>query len=154
SSTGLISGTPTNAGNFTFTFVVKDAAAATISKGFTLTINSTAPPLNITTASPLVSGTVGTAYSQTLAATGGTAPYAWSVIRSCPTRRPSEHSSTGLISGTPTNAGNFTFTFVVKDAAAATISKGFTLTINSTAPPLSITTASPLVSGTVGTAYS
>src|SRR5205814_7077182 len=85
-TSGAISGTPTTAGTSNFTAQVTDSASGKASKAFTLTINSTAPPLSITTASPLVSGTVGTAYSQTLAATGGTPPYAWSDIGSASRR--------------------------------------------------------------------
>jgi hypothetical protein len=44
-----------------------------------VTIVNVPAPLVISTASPLPSGTVGTAYSQTFAATGGTPPYRWSV---------------------------------------------------------------------------
>src|SRR5204862_62956 len=153
-TSGAISGTPTTAGTSNFTVQVIDSSSGKASKAFTLTINSTAPPLSITTASPLPSGTVGTVYSQTLAATGGTAPYAWSVISGSLPAGLTLNATSGAISGTPTTAGTSNFTVQVIDSSSGKASKAFTLTINSTVPPLSITTASPLPSGTVGTVYS
>src|SRR5262249_9901343 len=54
------------------------ATQGAVSGSTTLTV---APaPLTITTNSPLPQGTVGGAYSTTLAATGGTPPYTWSIV--------------------------------------------------------------------------
>jgi 6-phosphogluconolactonase (cycloisomerase 2 family) len=110
--------------------------------------------LSITTASPLPNGTVGSGYSQTLAATGGTPPYGWSVTAgTLPAGL--TLSSGGVLSGTPTASGTSNFTVQAADSGTQTTTKGFALTINGGAPPpLSITTASPLPNGTVGTAYS
>jgi len=43
-----------------------------------LSITISAPPLSVTTLT-LPGGTLGTAYNQTLGATGGITPYAWSI---------------------------------------------------------------------------
>ena len=59
--------------------------AATATKALSITIN--AATLSITTAS-LPAGTVGTAYSQTLAATGGVTPYTWAISVRKPPERP------------------------------------------------------------------
>ena len=57
----------------------------------------------------LPAGTVGTAYSQTLTATGETGPFSFSVSSgSLPPGL--TLSSEGVISGTPTAAGSFSFT--------------------------------------------
>src|SRR5436190_1883374 len=149
-----MSGTPTTAGTSNFTVQVTDSASGKASKAFTLTINSTAPPLSITTASPLVSGTVGTAYSQTLAATGGTPPYAWSIISGSLPAGLTLNVTSGANSGTPTTPGTSNFPVQLIDSTSGNASKPYTTLFRSTAPPLSITTASPLLSGTVGTAYS
>ena len=72
-------------------------------------------------------GTVGTAVSLQLSATGGTPPYTWSA-----TGLPAglTISSSGLISGTPTTAGTSTVTATVRDSASQTGSTSFTFTIN------------------------
>ncbi len=103
----------------------------------------------ITTSSPLPAGTAGTAYNHTLTAVGGTLPYTWSVISG---GLPSglSLSTNGVISGTPGMATNASFTArVVGGSLSAT--KAFTLMIQPAVP--TITTASPLPSGTAGAAY-
>src|SRR6266436_4608491 len=61
-------------------------------------------PLQITTTSALTSGQVGVAYSIALSATGGTAPYSWSVsLGSLPNGL--ALSMTGQITGNPTTNG-------------------------------------------------
>jgi hypothetical protein len=106
-------------------------------------------PPTITTSS-LPNGTVSVAYSQTLAATGGTTPYNWSIASgTLPTGL--ALNTSGVISGTPTTAGGPTaVTFRVTDSTSATTTKSLSITINS---PPSITTSS-LPNGTVGVAYS
>jgi hypothetical protein len=137
---------PTAAGTANFTVQVRDNASRTATKSFALTVDT--PPLAITTESPLPNGTVGTAYSQSLAATGGTPQYTWSVT-GAPTWL--TLSSAGVISGTPTTAGTANFTVQVRDNASRTATKSFALTVDP--PALSITTTS-LPSGSVGGAYS
>jgi hypothetical protein len=73
-------------------------------------------------------GTVGTAVSLQLSASGGTAPYTWTA-----TGLPSglSISSGGLISGTPTTAGTYSVTATAKDSLNATGSTTFSWTIGS-----------------------
>ncbi|HEY3750625.1 MAG TPA: putative Ig domain-containing protein [Pseudonocardiaceae bacterium] len=73
------------------------------------------------------SGTVGTAASLQLSASGGTAPYTFTAT-GLPTGL--SVSSGGLISGTPTTAGTFTVAATVHDSAAGTASTSFTWTIS------------------------
>ncbi len=105
---------------------------------FTVTAPPTAPA--ISTASPLPAGTVGTAYSQTLAATGGTTPYAWSVTSGTLPAGLSL-SSGGVLGGTPTAAGASSFTVQVTGGGSAT--KSFSLTIN----PAPVTLSGIAISG-------
>jgi hypothetical protein len=91
-----------------------------------------APPaaaLSITTTS-LPNGTVGVAYSATLAATGGTTPYSWSVSAGSLPAGLSLNSTTGEISGDPMFTGSRTFTITVTDNVSATASREFTITVN------------------------
>ena len=86
-----------------------------------------APP-SITTSS-LPGGTVGVPYSQALAATGGTTPYTWSVSSgSLPTSL--SLSSGGVISGTPSVAGTFSFVVEVTDASSLTATASLSITIS------------------------
>ena len=126
-SAGAITGTPTAGGVSTFTVQVTDSASAIGSKTFSLTVPP--PPPSITTSSPLPSGFTGGAYSQTLAATGGTTPYSWSVSSGALPAGLTLSSSSGAISGTPTAAGTSTFTVKVTDSASATATKDLSLTV-------------------------
>jgi hypothetical protein len=72
-------------------------------------------------------GTVGTAVSLQLSASGGTAPYTWTAT-GLPTG--TSISSSGLISGTPTTAGTYSVTATAKDATNATGSATFSWTIS------------------------
>jgi subtilisin-like proprotein convertase family protein len=78
-------------------------------------------------------GTVGTATSLTLAASGGTAPYTWSA-----TGLPaglSINATTGVVSGTPTTANSYPVTVTATDAAARPGNASFTWTINPVSVP-------------------
>ena len=106
-----------------------------------------AAPLQITTPPTLPSGVVGVSYSQTLSATGGTAPYIWFISSGALPAGLALNNLDGTISGTPQNRGTFRFTVRVVDVALDTVTKDLTITIN----PLGITTSS-LPAGTVGVA--
>ena len=87
-------------------------------------------PVIITTASPLPQGTDHVAYSHQLTAAGGTMPYTWSKTGALPRGITLSHS--GLLSGTPTRSGTFTFTAKVKDSSTPRkekASKSLTITI-------------------------
>ncbi|MFA7249106.1 MAG: Ig domain-containing protein [Dehalococcoidia bacterium] len=149
-STGVISGMPTTIGTMSFTVQVADSAAHTDTQALSITVNA-AGTLAVTTAS-LTAGQVRVAYSRTLAATGGTMPYTWSVIAGGLPAGLSLNTSTGVISGTPTTAGPSAFTVQVADSAAHTTTQALSIMVNA-AGTLTITTAS-LPAGQVGTAYS
>ena len=153
-SSGQISGTPSTAGVFSFTLTVTDSATAQASQTLELTISANGSTLTITTTSPLPGGTVGVSYSQTLNASGGTQPYSWSITTGTLPTGLALNSSTGAISGKPSAAGTSNFTVQVSDSASGKASQPFALTINAGGSTLTITTTSPLPSGTVGVSYS
>lgn len=113
------------------------------------------PALTISTSSPLPPATAGTAYSQTIAATGGKPPYKWSLVSVSPSTPQwlSIDASSGVLAGTATAAGSFTATVRATDASNPTLqdTRSFAITMNP--PDLKITTTS-LPAGTAGTAYS
>jgi len=151
SSSGLYTAPPTISSTRSVMVTATSVADATKSASATVTL---IPPVQITTSS-LPGGTVGTAYNATLAATGGVAPYTWSVASGQLPPGTSLSTSTGLISGTPTTAGSYNITMQVTDAAGYQATALLTLVIaacTGCSGPLSITTSS-LPAGSVGVPY-
>ncbi len=150
SSAGAISGTPTASGTFSIVITVTDSASNTASGTFSLTVQ---PTLAVSTTT-LPSGTVGVAYSQTLAATGGTGTgYAWSVNPAGSTSLAAvglSVSSAGVLAGATPTAGTATFTATVTDSASHTASATLSVTVYAA---LTVTTTS-LPSAYTGMAYS
>ncbi len=71
-------------------------------------------------ATPLPNGSAGSPYSASLVATGGTAPYVWSIAAgSLPAGL--SLSATGAIDGTPTTAGETSFSVLVTDASPGAV---------------------------------
>jgi hypothetical protein len=96
---------------------------------------------------PGVSARVGVAYSQSLQAIGGAAPYTYSIsVGSLPAGL-SLNSSTGAITGTPTTVGPVTFTAKVTDSASATATEAITIMVTG------FTIASPPATGVIGDVY-
>ncbi|MBI3680377.1 MAG: putative Ig domain-containing protein [Acidobacteria bacterium] len=145
-SSGAITGTPTQAARFAFTIQVVDRLSQRAQQSYVVNILAR---LEITTAS-LPGGTVGAAYSGTVAATGGETPYAWSILTGSLPDGLSLGSATGAISGSPTRAATFNFTVQVSDRAGRRATRSYTIEILA---GLAISTAS-LPAGTVGIGYS
>jgi hypothetical protein len=78
----------------------------------------TSGPLQITTTS-LPGGTVGQPYSFALQAVGGNPPYTWWYAKGGDLPRDLHFSTSGVLSGTPKRAGNYSITFRVRDTAIA-----------------------------------
>ncbi|HVA09837.1 MAG TPA: G1 family glutamic endopeptidase [Acidimicrobiales bacterium] len=138
SSNGAITGTSSVSGNSTFAVRVTDAATPTVQTASTsFSIEVSGALLAITTSS-LPSATVGTAYSASLTATGGTPPYSWTVTSgSLPTGL--SLSSAGAVTGTPSTQGSATFTVEVTDATsptAQTASAAFSIEVSAPAIPI------------------
>lgn len=147
---GELSGTPTQSGAFSLTVEAEDGNGQTGMRIYDLTV--TTPTLDVTPAS-LSPGVAGTAYSQALTASGGIEPYTFTVTGGA---LPAGIvvTSAGMISGTPTVAGNFSFSVTVTDSTAGTAAS---LTVNyvlDISPPAIALNPPTLPNGTVGTAYS
>src|SRR6185503_4043452 len=119
---GTLSGTPTANGTFNFTVKATDSSTGTgpfNKTSGTLTLTIAAPTISYTPTNPLPA-TVGTAYSRSLAsATGGTAPYSYTIASgSLPAGI--TLASNGTLSGTPTAGGTFNFTVTATDSSGGT----------------------------------
>ena len=136
-STGVISGTVgASAVSETFTVKVVDANGVSDTQALTLTVNA-APSITTTT---LAGATQGGAYSQTVAGTGGTTPYAWSITTGILPSGLTLNAATGVISGTVgASAVSETFTVTLTDADGVTATKSLTITVNA-APSITTTT--------------
>ncbi len=150
SASGLIAGTPTTVGTYTFSVTVNDSSMSEQFASATLSITVNPPaPVIITTTSPLPGGTVGKAYSIPLRAQGGAVPYTWTLASG--TIPPGlTLGAAGSLTGTPTQAGNFTFALTVTDVDGTAATATFSLVV---ASGFAITTQS-LAQATAGVAYS
>jgi hypothetical protein len=114
-ATGVISGTSSALGTSAFTVEVTDsespAASATAADSITV---ATLPSVTTSRLPPIV---VDQPYSATLAATGGVAPYTWSVTAGSLPPGLSLDAATGVISGTPAAGGSFPFTVTATDSS-------------------------------------
>jgi hypothetical protein len=90
-------------------------------------------PPSITSPATLPGGTEYESYSVTLAATGGTGSYTWSVTADTPMTLPEGttlNSSTGAITGVPTGSGYYIVNFQVTDSASASAQAQLTIPIS------------------------
>ena len=137
SSAGLLSGTPTSTGTTTFSVNVIDANSGIATTSITLVVTASvtftfpAPP----------SGVVGTPYSVTLTAAGGTTPYTWSISAGSLPAGLTLNASTGVVSGTPTTAGTSSFTAKVTDAQSKTATFATSITILSSILTVAVTSS-------------
>jgi len=150
SAAGLISGTPTAVETDTFGVQVTDSGARTATATLTVAVvavNVTTPPAITTTSLP--GATTGTAYSATLAGSGGTTPYTWSLSAGTLPAGVSL-SAAGVLSGTPTTTGTSTFTVQLADAGGQKTTASLSVAV---VAPLVVSTSS-MPNGTVAKAYS
>lgn len=95
---------------------------------------ATPSPVTVATSS-LPAGKVGVSYGQTLAATDGTPPYAWSITSDSLPLGLTLDAATGAITGVPAAAGTFPVTVAVADSAGGSATAQLTLSV---APAVSL----------------
>jgi hypothetical protein len=150
-TTGTITGTPTTAGTYTFAVQLTDASVVPFTLSTPETIVIAAPAVTtLTLSGNPPAGTVNTAYATTFAATGGTAPYTFSLLSGA---LPAglTLSPTGVVTGTPTTAAVAVFTLQATDGNGDKGTAVFSITINPA--PLSLTLGT-MPNGTVNVPYS
>src|SRR5207302_2076338 len=97
------------------------SAGATANASLSLTVT---PALAVSTTA-LPSGTVGSSYSTTITASGGTPPYSWSGAGGDGLSL----SAAGVLSGTPAQPGTLAESITVSDSAGATATSSLSLSI-------------------------
>jgi hypothetical protein len=125
SSTGVISGTPTASGAYSFTIKAADSSSLTATQAYSGTI---AALVTITTTS-LPAPTLNQSYSQTIQTSGGTAPISFSISAGALPTGLSLASSSGVISGTATASGSYSFTVKATDANGLTATQAYSVTV-------------------------
>lgn len=153
---GVLSGTPANPGTTSVTFQVVDSVGNSATATLSITIHAGVS----VTAPPLASGYPGSAYtSSAFSASGGSGTgYTWSWAAAAGSTLPnglSIGSATGVVSGTPVNAGTSSVTSSVVVTATDSVGNKGSATVSITIEAtLSITTPATLPAGTVAVAYS
>jgi uncharacterized repeat protein (TIGR01451 family) len=152
SGSGVLSGIPTSDGTFSFTVRATDTSECSGSQGYTVTISPESGGCPTITLSPptLSNGSPGVPYAATIRGSGGTAPYTFTLLSGA-LPQGLTLSAGGSLSGTPTEAGTFSFRIRARDANGCLGSRTYTVTIGCTSVTLSPATLAP---ATAGSAYS
>jgi len=132
SSTGVLSGKPTQEGVYHVTFTASNGVGSDAVQHFTLTVDS-APTF---TSAESTTFTEGAAGSFTVSAIGTPVPSAIEEVGALPTGVEFD-SATGVLSGTPTQEGVFHIVFTAANGVTLTV-QSFTLTVDA---PAKITSA-------------
>jgi large repetitive protein len=133
SNLGVLSGTPTLVGTSAITVLVT-SGVATATQNLSVVVSATAATSVVVTTTSIPAGTIGTFYSQTLKATGGSGTFIWTVATGA---IPSglTLSSAGTLAGIPTGLAVDTFS-VQAASGGAVATQSLVLTIG--AQPLAI----------------
>jgi len=118
-TTGVISGTPTIAGTYTFFVTVTDAVPQTSTpQGFSITVAAT--PITFTTIA-LPAAKEGVSYQAYIVVAGGTSPYTFSLTSGTLPSGITLDATNGIILGTPANgsAGTYVFTITATDSSTS-----------------------------------
>ncbi|WP_294383702.1 GEVED domain-containing protein, partial [Prosthecobacter sp.] len=148
SSTGVISGTPTSSATASFTITATGANSCTGSRAYTVT--PVCPNGSLTPAT-LPVAYMGNAYSQSITASGGTAPYSYAVSSGTLPAGLSL-STSGVLSGTPTtsNGAGANVTIRSTDVYGCQISRSYSVIV---CPAITVNPAIA-ADATVGSSYS
>ncbi len=148
SAAGVLSGTPTNGGVYTFTVRATNSAGSVVSNSISITVSRA--PTSFSAKTPPTTGIVGTAYtSYTFVANGTPAPTYSLASGSLPSGL--TLSSAGVLSGTPTVAGTYTFVVQASNALGSFNTNSITITVGQA--PTAFSAQNPSATGVVGAAY-
>jgi hypothetical protein len=152
-STGVLSGTPTTPGSSSFDLQVSDTTGCRTVRNYTLVVGSSCPAIVITPES-LPRAIQNSPYTTTVTASGGTAPYNFSM--SAGSLPPGlSLTSDGRITGTATTPGIFPFDVLATDSTGCTSRKAYELVVDGSVTCPSIVVApAALADAAANTAYS
>lgn len=119
---------PASAGTVVVTATASANSAVRTSANISVQSAPAPSPLSIAT-SALSGAQVNAAYSASITAQGGTAPYAWSLSAGSLPNGLTLDPSSGVIAGSVSQAGAFSFTAEVTDASAHTATQQLTLNV-------------------------
>jgi Bacterial Ig-like domain (group 3)/Putative Ig domain len=150
-STGVVFGTPTKAGQSTFAITLSDNEGTSAIVTQTYTLSTVVPPLMVSDVM-FPTCTVAIPCNAQVHATGGTPPYTWALASGSTLPPGLTMDSTGAISGAPVQFEFYVFEIQATDTETppATASGTFSITINS---GLTETIQSPLPDAVVGLSY-
>ncbi len=121
---GELAGTPNTSGIYPITVAATDATPCTGGRNYHLVVEREGVTIDLAPAE-LPDAAVGVPYSQTVTASGGTAPYSYRVTSGALPAGLTLDAASGLISGTPTSSTPATFTITALDATDATGSRSY-----------------------------
>jgi uncharacterized protein YjdB len=110
--------------------VVVTATSAVSQNAKASAIVSVSSPRLTVLSSTLPNAQIGTSYSATIAAQGGSQPYKWSLSSGSLPKGMALNSATGVISGTVSQAGSFAFIVRVTDASSQSSTQQFALNVS------------------------
>lgn len=154
SALGVLSGVPLAGGSFSFTVQVTDVNGCIGTQVYALVINPAGCPVITLSPSTLPLGEVLVPYNQSVTASGGIAPYAYTVTGGTLPTGLILNPINGNISGTPTVDATFNFTITATDLNGCMGSQVYQIIINPAACPIITVSPPTLPSGQVGVAYS
>lgn len=124
--TGVLSGTPTERGEFAFLLRVSDSRGERGGRAYVMKV--LAAPLQILSESPAPPAFLGQPYSFQIEVVGGEPPYIYQQLRAYPPGL-SINTQTGLVSGIPTEAGLTSFAILLNDSARGFLNRTFELNV-------------------------
>lgn len=128
---GTFGGTPTTAGDFTASYRCTDSLSATAdSTPITITVNAGTPPFpTMTWPNPVVLINRGSAISETPDVADGTSPFTFALTSGSLPTGASLNASTGAITGTLTQIGDFLACITVTDSAVPALTDQKCITV-------------------------
>ena len=125
SSIGTITGIPTDVGTYSFGLQVVDSMDNTVNSSCAITVSQS--PIGLSC--PTNTAPVFTAYNSAADATGGVAPYTFSITAGSLPSGLSLDPASGSITGTPNSVNTYNFTLQVTDAVGTMTTSNCSITV-------------------------